>query len=470
MKVRKDIIEMSQKELRRLHVIHKVLDNRLKQVEAADLLRLSDRQIRRLVKRIIKEGDSGITHRSRGKRSNRRLPKKLKGRVIRLYRQKFPDFGPTFANEKLFEIYKVKIGTQTLRNWLIKDGSWQLTRKRRKHRQWRERKHYFGEIEQIDGSHHHWLEERGPACVLMSYVDDARGSVFGRFYAYEGTFPAMDSFKRYCKRYGIPLKIYIDKHPTYKSTREPTIEEQLEDKGPLTQFSRAIEELGVEIMHAHSPQAKGRVERLFRTFQDRVVKEMRLKEIGTVEEANKFLEHYLPIYNKRFGVAAAKEGDFHRPVPKGLDLDAILCKKTRRVLRNDYTVAHDKKLYQVLDKTSAKRVMVEERLNGRTYLTYKGKELRYKIITQRPIREKSKKPDKPRIMWIPPMSHPWKRYSYKRMVACSRARSGRMEKVDKNETENSADPLGGQGDPSPQEDSPALVKPDISKCGRTGHF
>lgn len=183
-----DIITMSQWELKRLHVIHKIIDKKLRQIEATDVLGLCDRQIRRVIARVRTEGDIGIIHKSRGKPSNRLLPETLKARVIKLYRQKYPDFGPRFANEKLFEIDKIKIGDQTLRNWLIEDGAWQITRKKRKHRQWRERMHRFGQMVQMDGSHHDWLEGRGPELVLMGYLDDATSNVLGRFYDYEGTF------------------------------------------------------------------------------------------------------------------------------------------------------------------------------------------------------------------------------------------------------------------------------------------
>jgi transposase len=178
---RKDIIRMSHKELKRLHIIHKVLCKKLKQREASRMLKVSDRQTRRIVKRVKEEGEGGIAHKSRGRRSNRAFPPKYKERVVHLYRETFPDFGPTLANEKLSEMYKIDIGTQTLRNWLIEDGAWSVKRERRKHRQWRERKQYYGEMEQIDGSHHDWFEGRGPGCVLMSYVDDAGGRVYARF-------------------------------------------------------------------------------------------------------------------------------------------------------------------------------------------------------------------------------------------------------------------------------------------------
>ncbi|MEK6733049.1 MAG: ISNCY family transposase, partial [Candidatus Omnitrophota bacterium] len=324
----KDIVTMSQKELKRLHIINKILDKRLKQIEAVKILGLCDRQIRRIVKRIRIEGDRGIIHKSRGKDSNRAFPEDIKEKVINIYKDKYPDFGPTLANEKLSEIDKIKLGTQTLRSWLIEKGEWQVSHKHRKHRAWRERKHHYGEMEQVDGSHHDWFEGRGPKCVLMAYIDDAESRVYARFYEYEGTFPFMDSFKRYAYKYGLPHSIYIDRHSTYKSTKKPTIEDELNNKESLSEVGRALNELGVEVIFAQSAQAKGRIERLFRTFQDRVIKEMRLRGIKSIKEANKFLKYYLPIFNKRFSVKAIEQGDLHQPLPKDIELNKILCKKT----------------------------------------------------------------------------------------------------------------------------------------------
>ena len=409
----KDIIMMSERELKRSHIIHKVLDKELKQIRAAEILSLSDRQMRRIVKRVRKEGNTGVIHKSRGRVSNRAIPKRIKDKVIKLYRKKYGDFGPTLATEKLFETHKIKISDDTLRNWLIEDGAWQIRRKHRKHRQWRERKHYFGEMLQIDGSHHDWLEGRCPECVLMGYIDDATNNVFARFYEYEGTIPAMDSFKGYANRYGLPISAYIDKHSTYKSTAKPSIEDELNNTEPLSQVGRALKELGVDVIHANSPQAKGRVERLFETLQDRLVKEMRLRKIKTIEEANKFLEYYLPIFNKRFRVKVIEEGDLHREIPEGIDLDKILCIKTKRGLRNDWTVSHNKKLYQVIDHVRTKSVIVEERIDGSMLITHKDANLKYREITQRPVREEKAEElciIKSKKNYKPPEDHPWRSF------------------------------------------------------------
>jgi len=411
---REDIIMASQEELRRLHVIQKVLEGGLKQVEAAEILSLSSRHIRRVVKRVRGEGQRGIVHRLRGRPSNRKIPDQLKDKVIKLYRTTYKDFGPTLASEKLLERDGVSISDETLRSWLVETGDWKRVRKGRRHRQWRERKGHRGEMVQIDGSHHAWFEGRGDPCVLMGYIDDATGDTFGRFYDYEGTMPAMDSFKRYIRKRGLPLKVYLDKHSTYKSTAKATIEEQLEGVEPLSEFERALKELGVEVSHAHSPQAKGRIERLFRTFQDRVIKEMRLRGIKTIEEGNPFLEKYLPLYNKRFSVRPREKDDVHRPLPRGIDLSAILCIKTERTLKNDFTVAHNHKLYQIEEATKASKVIVQDRMDGSMRVTYQGQALRFREITERPLKE-NKQPivTKRKKTYIPPVDHPWRRFKIK---------------------------------------------------------
>lgn len=417
----KDIIMVTHEELKKLHIIRKTLDGKLKQIEAAQILSLSDRQIRRLTARIRQEGDAGIAHKSRGKESNRRFPNKIRKKVVKLYRQKYNDFGPTLLSEKLLEQENIKISDESLRRWLIETGDIKKRHKHKKHRQWRERKAHFGEMLQIDGSHHRWLEERGPEIVLMGCIDDATNNIFGRFYEYEGTMPAMDCFKRYTGLYGLPLSIYIDRHTTYKSNAKPTIEDDLNGRRPRSQFERAMEELEVEVIHANSPQAKGRIERLFKTLQDRLVKEMRLKGIKTIMEANLFLEGYLKRHNERFSIESREKEDLHRPLREGFDLDGVLCVKTKRALRNDFTVAHNKKLYQILEPANTKEVIVEERLNGNMLITHNGRALGFKEIDSLPLKEKQnpKKPFKISLplkalirgkKYIPPKDHPWRKY------------------------------------------------------------
>lgn len=407
--VRKDIIIMRRKELKRLHVIQKAINKGIKQKEASELLKISERQIRRVVKRVREEGEEGIIHRSRGRRAHNATDEKIKAKALRLCETKYSGFGPTLASEKLFENEKIKRCDETLRKWMLAAGLWQQKRKKRKHRRWRERKSYRGEMVQMDGSHHDWLEGRGPWLVLMGYIDDADNKAYGRFYEYEGTIPAMDSFKRYIRKKGIPQSIYFDNHTTYKSTGKATIEEELENRDPMSQFERALSELDVHFIHARSAPAKGRVERLFKTLQDRLVKELRLVNVKTLEEANKVLDNFLPKFNKRFSINANKKESLYRPIPKGLDLDNILCKQTKHVLRNDFTVAHDKKLYQVLDRTNAREIDVQERVNGQMLIVHKEQRLKFKEIGQRRPKQVVIKKVKHRI-GRHPNNTPWRRF------------------------------------------------------------
>lgn len=404
-----DIIMASQRELKRLHIVQKAIEGTLKQTEAAEILSLSIRQTGRIMIRVREEGPQGVVHRSRGRESNRRLPQEVKDQVLGQYRQHYMGFGPTLAQEKLFERDGICISDETLRGWLIEAELWKKKRKGRQHRQWRPRKDRQGEMIQADGSHHDWFEGRGPACVFMGYIDDATGKVYGRFYEYEGTLPAMDSFRRYVRKYGIPVSLYMDKHSTYKATGEPSIEEQLNGTEPMSEFGRAMKELGVELIHAHSPQAKGRVERLFNTLQDRLVKEMRLRGISSIAEANEFLKEYLPIYNRRFAKKAAHTENLHRPIPKGLNLHRVLCIKTERTVRNDYTIAHDRKLYQIEEAVKTKKLMVEEYTDGSMALWCRAQKVKFKQIEVKPQKpQKQSSGPGQRKASIPAKDHPWR--------------------------------------------------------------
>lgn len=406
-----DIIAMTQEELKRLYVVRKAIDRSITQREASQVIGVTLRQAQRITSRVRVEGDRGIINRSRGRSSNRALPDAVKDKALALFKDKYRDFGPTLASEKLFERDKIKVNDETLRLWLIERGIPYRKRKKRPHRQWRERKERFGQMVQMDGSHHPWFETRGDKCVLMGYIDDATGRPFARFYTYEGTLPAMDSFKRYIKRHGIPLSVYLDKHTTYKSNGKPSMEDELNNVAPLSQFERALKELSVEVIHANSPQAKGRVERIFNTFQDRLVKELRLEKISSIDEANAFLGQYLAGYARRFGKQPAKDGDLHRACPKDVDLDRILCIRTERGLRNDFTVAHNKRLYQVLDNVRAKRVVVEEYVNGSMKIWHKDAALKFKAISVRPKKEPAKAPyvfKLRRVCTPQAYNHPWR--------------------------------------------------------------
>ena len=417
------IILVKTKELRRLKVIEQVLEKRMKERQAGELLKLSVRQVRRLVWRVKKEGVKGLVHGLRGKESNRRHEESLRERAMKLCASKYEGFGPTLAQEKLEELDKIHVNRETLRQWMLKENLWELQRKGQKHREWRERKACYGEMEQGDGSHHDWLEGRGPWLVLMKYIDDATSRVFARFYDYEGTMPAMDSFCRYVKRNGLPHSLYMDKHSTYQSTERLSLENELEGRQKaLSQFGRALAELGVELIAAHSPQAKGRVERSFRTFQDRLVKEMRLAGIKSKEEANEFLDKkFLREHNRRFAKQARNETNLHRPIPKGIHLKQVLSIQTPHCLRNDNTIRHENQFYQIEDRWKGKRpkrVVVEERVDGRFCITHQGRELVYRKIQEPVLQwEAKKKARNPQKVSIPAIEHPWKGPSFRRMQA-----------------------------------------------------
>lgn len=416
---RKDIVIMSPEELRRITIVNQAIEGLIIQKEAAELIGVSDRQVRRLIKRVREEGDTGIIHQLRGEPGNRRIDAKAKNEVLELYSREYGDFGPTFASEKLREVDGISVSDETLRLWLLSDGKHEWQRKARPHRQWRQRKDYFGEMVQVDGSHHDWLEGRGPWLVFMGYIDDATGITFGRFYDYEGTMPAMDSLMRYIEKYGVPQIIYLDRHPTYKSPKKQSIEEQLKNVIPLSQFERVAGELGIVVIHANSGPAKGRIERGFKTHQDRLIKEMRLAGIKTKDGANEFLEtYYLPKHNKKFAISPAKKGNLHRKSPGKKKLKEILCIRTKRSLRNDAVIEHNKKFYQIKDvpKRRIKSVLVEDRLDGSMCVRNNGSYFKYREIAPELIRrpEKSKKVrNRARKVYIPPKDHPWRRFKIK---------------------------------------------------------
>lgn len=410
MEERKDILIMTREEVQRYQVIKQVLDRIINQQEAADYLSRSDRQVRRIVRRVRAEGESGVIHKLRGKVGCRRIDPKEREGIVGLYRRQYEDFGPSLASEKLLERDGVKVNDETLRLWLIQEGLWQATRQRKhKDRSWRARKERLGEMVQMDGSHHDWLEGRGPKLVLMGYIDDATSQFYGKFYDYEGTMPAFGSLKGYIKSYGIPKSIYLDKHSTYKNNQKYQYTDwPFRDREELTQFGRACKQLGIELIYANSPQAKGRVERVFSTHQDRLVKELRLAGAKTCEEASRVLKDYLPKFNQKFQVPAKERGDLHRPVDARIDIDEILAVQSERVLRNDRTVLHQKRWYQVLTRTRAERVMVCEYLNGRMAIKFNKNRLEYKSIEGPLVRMMPVRKVKQYRRYVPPKGSYWR--------------------------------------------------------------
>ena len=397
--VHKDIVIMSVKELERLKVVTDITEKRISLKIAGKSLNLSVRQIIRLVKIFKRKGAKGLTNKHRNTVSNRKLSGEVRLKVLELYKQNYPDFGPTLFCEKLSEFHNIEISKETLRKWLLNEGLWKRERKINIRKSLRERKPCFGEMLQLDGSHHDWFEKRRDKAVLMAFIDDATGMVYAKFYEYEGTIPAMSLLKQYTEEYGLPMSVYSDKHTTYKSTDK--------NKEALSQFGRALEELGIELIHANTPQAKGRIERLFKTLQDRLVKEMRLRNISDIETANNFLKEYLPIFNSKFNVIPFDNANVNVKIGGDIDLDSYLCIKQERTVKNDNTISYNSKLYQLESCIRAKKVIVEERIDGDVHIKYNGISLKYKEIIKRPAKL-TEKVIKIRKEYIPPAGHPWR--------------------------------------------------------------
>ena len=316
--------------------------------EVSQKLGLSYRQSRRSYKRFREEGDAGLVHRSRGQPSPRAKPAEFRRAVLERYRERYEGFGPTLATEKLAgDGYK--LGHETLRRWLMVDGQWSRRRKRGKHRTRRPRREHFGELVQMDGSHHEWFGAGRLRTCLMNMVDDATGATMALMAEQETTEGAMKLLWNWIERYGIPKALYTDKKNVFVTDREPTIEEQLAGEEPMTAFGKACKKLGIEIIRAHSPQAKGRVERSNGVYQDRLVKELRLRGITTVEDANKLLaEGFSEALNAKFEQEPASPTDFHRRVPKRLNLAEVFCCEETRTVQNDWTIRYNNRFYQIL--------------------------------------------------------------------------------------------------------------------------
>ena len=426
---RQDILTMRVREIDKLKVIHEVLQKRLKQRQAARQLGLGTRQVIRLCKRVRREGNRGLIHRLRGLPSNHQLQAGLLDQALNKVKTLYRDFGPTFANEKLKKIHGIVLSDSRLRCGMIQAHLWTPHKHKVKHRAWRERRACVGELEQLDGSDHPWFEDRGPRCVLLIFIDDATSRIlYGQFIPVEDTLNLLAAAKAYLLLHGRPLAFYVDKDSIYKINRQATIEEQLRDEQPLTQFTRAMKELGIEVLAAHSPQAKGRVERGFDTHQDRLVKELRLAGISTMEAANPFLKDvYIPDHNARCAVEPANHTDAHRPLLPAHRLDEILSIRTERVVGNDFTLRYHNQFFQISPAQTVRvrpkdTVLVEIRLDGSTHLRFKDHYLRFKPIAKRsykpfytykkaPVAASKIKP------YRPPMSHPFKAASYAKMLA-----------------------------------------------------
>jgi hypothetical protein len=408
-----ETLTMSWNERNRLTIMNGIQGQELTLVQAAALLGLSYRQTQRVWGRYQAEGDAGLVHRLRGRPSARRKPSALRAQVLARYaEERYADFGPTLMAEHLVQEGLV-VDHETLRRWGLATGQWTVRRRRQQHRQWRERKPCFGAMVQLDGSHHDWFERRREPCVLMVMVDDATNRVRARFSEEETTRASYDVFEDWVRRHRLPGSLYVDRDSIYRCEGEPSVADQLAGTAPQTQFGRAMAQLGVELILARSPQAKGRVERMNGVLQDRLVKALRLAGIDDLADANRFLdEPFLPEFNRRFVRAAASPVDVHRARPR--HLDAVLSWEEERVVQRDWTVACDGQWYQLDRQHEAlslvrRKVIVRTLRDGRVQLAYRGKLLKWRSLPGRPApMPRPAKKEKPVGAVRPPPSHPWR--------------------------------------------------------------
>lgn len=409
---------MTEKESHRYEIIKSLIDGVIDGTEASKQLNLSVRQTKRLKVRVADKGLTGIIHQNRGKPSNRSLDESITKKAAKLLKEKYSDFKPTFASEKLEEIHGIKINRETTRQIMIEEKLWTVKpRKQAKDKHlWRPRKDNYGEMQQFDGSYHLWLEDRNEEMCLLASIDDANGTITKAVFAEnEGVKPVSLFWKEYAEENGIPLNIYLDKYSTYKINHKKAVD----NKDLMTQFERMTKQVGCNLITAHSPQAKGRVERLFGTLQDRLVKEMRLAGIKTADEANEFLKEYIPKFNARFAVVPNKKADLHKKVGKRLKekMSQIFSIQNTRKVNNDYTIMFKNKYYQldvVQDTVVYKKdtVIVEEHLNGDVKIRLKDTYLTYSVLPEKPQKQQAVNlaaiTEKRPTAWKPPTNHPWR--------------------------------------------------------------
>jgi uncharacterized glyoxalase superfamily protein PhnB len=411
------LISMTEKELQKYEVICSLISNRVNATDASKQLNLSTRQIRRLKRVVSKYGAEGLAHKGRGRISNYRISKETTDLVKKLIKEKYYDFGPTFAAEKIEENDNIKISKETIRNIMVKIGLWSIKsrKKSKKWHVWRARKDNYGEMQQFDGSYHIWFGNE-ETCLLLS-VDDASGKITHAKFDYnESTLAVFGFFKEYFLKNGLPVSIYLDKFSTYKINHKNAVD----DKDMITQFQRAMNQVGVKQILAHSAEAKGRVERMFETLQDRLVKELRLANITTIEEANLFLQEYIVKFNAKFAVSTNRRKDLHRKLTKQTrdSLDNILSVQKTRVVNNDYTIRFDNHYFQLNRKQTTTvykkdMIIVEEHLNGEIKLRLRDGYLSYTKLPERPKKEIDIKlpalTRKEQGSYIPPIDHPWRK-------------------------------------------------------------
>jgi transposase len=436
---------MSLQELKRVGVLSRVKAGTLSLVAAATMLGVSYRQAKRLAQRYRRDGAKGLRHRSAGRRSNRGTTPKQRERVLRLVRAKYGGsvaerFGPTLAAEHLASEDGITIDHETLRRWMLAAGLWSRARKRSPHRRRRERQAHFGELVQMDGSFHPWFEGRAPESCLLTLVDDATGKTLGRFGAQETIWAAVRVLRAWIDRFGIPQALYTDWKNVY--VRVPNAEERVTGAEPLTQFGRMCATLGIRIIPASSPQAKGRIERNHGTQQDRLVKKLRRKGIADIETANMFLEtEYWADHNARFARPPASPDDFHVRMPARGELDRVFQLEETRTVSNDWVVRYDNRFLQLERQSrlapARSKVLVREDVTGQIEIRYRDRAMRWTEIVAPVVSTASlglaacpASPPKSRPR-IPCADHPWRHgvdeYRAARQLAADRRAQAAVE-------------------------------------------
>ena len=436
-------IGMSERELGRCGVLARVKSADLRLVDGAELMGLSYRQVKRLWKRYRERGEVGLKHGNAGRRSNRAYGEEFRREVLELVRQKYGGgeggrFGPTLAAEHLGKEDGREVAAETLRRWMLAEGLWSRERKWRKHRQRRERREHFGEMVQMDGSFHDWLEGRGPGGCLMDLVDDATNTTLARLGGEETIWAAAGALRAWMERYGVPHQLYVDWKNLYQ--RGATPKEKLRGEEPVTQFGRMCARLGIRLLPANSPQAKGRVERMHGTHQDRLVKKLRRKGIGSHAGVNAYLEEeYLPEHNQRFARPAARSEDYHRPCPAARELDRIFRLQTERVISNDWVVRYHGRFLQLQPESrryapARSKVVVWEGREGQVSIDYRGREIAWSEITKgetparcqpAPPPATTATPAVPEVkpQWAPADGHPWRNTRWRQRTRAREARA-----------------------------------------------
>jgi len=372
---------MTIKEAERLSIMKQLKSKKLKQREASETLSLSLRHTQRLIRSYKEEGAQGLISKKRGKTNSRKMPLRKRTKIVATIREKYYDFGPTFASEKLREIEKLSVSREMVRKLMIEEGLWKAKKKKEKKvHQRRTRRSQEGELVQADGSYHDWFEGRAPKCCFIQFVDDATSKIlYAKFCDWESKDNYFACLEGYLKKHGKPQELYVDKHSVFRVTRE-----NLKKGEGVTAFHKALKTLGINLICANSPQAKGRVERKNGVLQDRLIKEMRLEKISSIAEGNRYLEEeFMGAHNKQFGKLPANPQNGHKSLNSNENLEKILATRDERSISKNLTIQYDNRIYQLETKTpnrmKYKKVITIERAGKELIIEYEGKEILYSI-------------------------------------------------------------------------------------------